>query len=821
MSDEELLTGPTVEVAGPPALASDFPPGTSIGRYMVLQTLGEGASGTVYAAYDSELDRRVALKFLRNRAEGIEAEEWRARLQREAKAMARLSHPNVVTLYDVGLSSEGRVFLAMEMVEGGTLSAWLEAAPRTWRDVVAMLCEAGEGLAAAHGAGMIHRDFKPDNVLLGKDGRPRVTDFGLARGSEDPASADAAPPGRGLAVAARAAERSATDTDRFDAVPPDAKSSRSLTKLTLTGMMMGTPGYMAPEQYAGALEVDARADIFAFCATLYRALYGQRAFAGATLEEIAESTTMGHVREAPRGSDVPPWVHRVVLSGLAIEPDARPASMGDVLAALRADPSARRRRWVVGAGAAAGAAAIAFGVHSAGERRARECRATGARLAGVWDGPRKEAIERAFHGTKLGYADDTWQRVRTRLDAYASSWASATEAACLATRVKGEQSEAMLDLRTSCLDERLDELHALSDVFVGADGKTVERAVQAATSLASLDPCANVDQLSASTRLPAEPAARARIRALQAEIAAAHELGATGNQTRAWERLQDLRPRVEEASYGPVVVAWTTAIAHVDVGRDLKASSAEWEKAITLTDSYHLDRERADAEVHFGRTLNELGQHEESRHWLALARATLARIGGDPVLELTRDVYESYNYWNEGKYGEAARVLEDAMPRVEAARTADPADAADAQSFLGLALSFYDARFDEAVTRARRGRDRRGSLRPRAPLHRDDAQQPGDRGARGGAARRRAEVRVAQPRPDAGGGRSRRAVPPEPERRQRLPEYGHRPRPAREGARGRRAHREIARGVPRERREGRVRERELDAGGGVARARTE
>jgi tetratricopeptide (TPR) repeat protein len=696
MTEDEPETAGTLEAGPPPGMPSfpsDLPPGALIGRYMVLQALGSGATGTVYAAYDSELDRRVALKFLRDRVEGTEADEWRGRMQREAKAMARLSHPNVVTLYDVGLSSEGRIFLAMEMVEGGTLGDWLEAEKRTWREIVALFCEAGEGLEAAHRAGMIHRDFKLDNVVVGKDGRPRVTDFGLARGSQDPAADPGTIPPR-------------------DAAPGDSPpslvasgSAGPLDRLTTTGAVMGTPGYMAPEQYTSDVEIDVRADTFAFCATLYRALYGQRAFAGKTVEEIAESTLLGRVSAPPKGSDVPLWVHKVVLSGLASDRRARPESMREVLAALRADPSRRRRRWLVAGGMVAAVGAIAlsafFLVHAAGERRVRGCLQMADRLGGAWDDPRKDAIARAFHATRLGYADDTWMRVATRLDAYAASWASATEQACVATRVKGEQSEAMLDLRTSCLDERLDELKALSDVFVRADARTVEKAVQAATSLTSLEPCANLDELSAATRLPPEPAARAKIRALRAEIAAANDLCLTGKQTQSWERLQELRERVDSSSYGPVVVAWTMVTAHVDVGRDLKAAAAEWERAIALTETYHLDRERADAEVHFGRVLNELAQHEEARHWLGLARATLARIGGDPVLELTRDVYESYEYWNEGKYADAARVLEEAMSRPNVARADDPADTADAESFLGLALVFYDTRYDEAVAHAR------------------------------------------------------------------------------------------------------------------------
>lgn len=661
----------------PAAAGSDFPPGTWIGRYVVLQSLGHGGMGAVYAAYDPELDRRVAIKFLHDR-DDEDPDVWRARLTREAKAMARVSHPNVVTVYDVGVTAEGQIFLAMEIVEGGTLGDWLKAGKRTWREIVEIFCEAGEGLAAAHRAGMIHRDFKLDNVLFGKDGRPRVTDFGLARGAADPPVPDV-PAG---------------------SPPPPVSSASSLEKVTVTGTVLGTPGYMAPEQYLRGVDVDVRADVFAFCATLHRALYGERAFDGATIDEIATATAAGKVREAPKGTDVPAWVRRVMLAGLAPKPEDRPASMQELLDALRADPGKRRRRWLVGAAVVALACVAVLGVRASGERKVRACQAMAARLGGAWDAPRKGAIEQAFHATGVTYADDTFARVAKRLDAYAAGWTAAMAGACEATKVRGEQSAAMLDLRASCLDARLDELRALSDVFAAADKKTVEDAVQAASALPSIDPCSDLDGLSASTRLPTEPKARAEIRALQGEIASANELRVTGKQTPSWERLQQLHDRVTAAGYVPLSIAWTMSAAADDVGRDLKAAAAEWESAVALAETHHLDRERAGAEVGFGRVLNELGKHEDAHHWLALAGATLARIGGDPVLELRRDVYEGYDFWNEGKYADAVRVLEHAIARTKADHVDDPADAADAESFLGLGLVFYDDRFDEAVAHA-------------------------------------------------------------------------------------------------------------------------
>src|SRR5690349_17448959 len=192
-------------------------PGDTVGRFVVLQRLGEGGMGVVYTAYDPELDRKVAIKLLKS------AEEGHARLLREAQAMARLQHPNVIAVHDVGTLPGNRVFVAMELVAGATLRGWLKAAPRAWREVIAIMRQAGVGLAAAHDAGLVHRDFKPDNVLVGDDGRVRVMDFGLARlGAADP-------------------ELSSGSHD----------TGPLSTPLTMAGTVVGTPAYMAPELFKG------------------------------------------------------------------------------------------------------------------------------------------------------------------------------------------------------------------------------------------------------------------------------------------------------------------------------------------------------------------------------------------------------------------------------------------------------------------------------------------------------------------------------------------------------------------------------------------
>jgi hypothetical protein len=294
--------------------------GATVGRYLIVERLGTGAMGVVYSAYDPELDRKIALKLLRPDAAGEGDGRRQARLVREAKAIAKLSHPNVVGIFDVGVHDR-RVFLAMEHLPGGTLGDWLAAERRGWRAVVTMFIEVGRGLAAAHGEGLVHRDFKPDNVLLDKAGVPKIVDFGLVR--------------------VAAGEADVADPALAQTLPPAAAGEG--TALTRTGALTGTPAYMAPEQFLGRA-VDARSDQFAFAVALYEALYRQRPFAGETLVALAESVTTGSLRELPRDSDVPAWVRAVVYRGLRTGPEQRFGTVEELVAALRIDPRARTRR---------------------------------------------------------------------------------------------------------------------------------------------------------------------------------------------------------------------------------------------------------------------------------------------------------------------------------------------------------------------------------------------------------------------------------------------------------------------------------------------
>jgi serine/threonine protein kinase len=284
--------------------------GSKLGRYVVLDLLGTGGMGVVYAAYDPDLDRKLAIKLLHPEAtKGLVADR-RARLLREGQALARLSHTNVVAIHDVGALGDD-VFIAMEYVDGCTLKGWLKAERREWPEIVAMFVQAGRGLAAAHSAGIVHRDFKPDNVLVGKDGRARVLDFGLAR---SPVSAQTA------------------STVQLTANGQGTKSIAPkllADAVTIAGTLIGTPAYMSPEQIAGS-DVDPRTDQFSFCAALYQALYGELPFDGYTLIDRLAAIREGNPRHAKAGNR-PRWLHEAVLKGLHSEPAARYPTMEALL----------------------------------------------------------------------------------------------------------------------------------------------------------------------------------------------------------------------------------------------------------------------------------------------------------------------------------------------------------------------------------------------------------------------------------------------------------------------------------------------------------
>ena len=438
-----------------------------LGTYRLIRQLGVGGMGEVFLAHDDELDRPVALKLVHARLS--HDGHFATRMRREARALAKLAHPNVVHVYEAG-EHLGRVFIAMEYVEGKSLAEWIRDDSPSWRAILDAYLAAGEGLVAAHAAGLIHRDFKPDNVLRGADARVRVADFGLARAG---GSGSETEPGGGPPSTAAARGEGLPTLDQ---------------RLSATGAVMGTPNYMPLEQVRGGV-VDARSDQFAFCVALYEALWGQQPHDARSLG--ARDLVLAEDRPVvPPHGVVPGWLWPIVRRGLARDPGRRWPDMRSLLDQLRDVPVRRRTRQrataaALGVSLALGGGWIGFTRSSA----AALCTSDEAALVGVWDESRRLALRTAFAATGLALAGETATQVERSLDGWAANWKAEQAASCAATRIHGTQSAPMLDRRTVCLGQQRSEVAALVDVFAGADADVLTRAGDALRELPELGKC--------------------------------------------------------------------------------------------------------------------------------------------------------------------------------------------------------------------------------------------------------------------------------------------------------------------------------------------
>jgi tetratricopeptide (TPR) repeat protein len=516
--------------------------GETIGRFVVLGLIGRGAMGEVYGAYDPELDRKIAIKLVRADRSG-DSIESRARLMREAQATAKISHPNVVIVHDAGTVRD-RVFVAMEFVEGHTLTHWLLAQDRRWPEILEIFFSAGRGLAAAHDKGLVHRDFKPDNVMVALGGQVRVMDFGLARLATAGDVAPAGPSPGHASPSRREVVDQVGDTEALDATrnlapngdrpPAEAAASPFDDSLTQTGAVLGTPAYMSPEQFDGR-PADARSDQFSFCVALFEAVYGERPFKGRNFAELAANVLGGRLAEPSATRHAPAWVRTTLERGLRTDPAERFPSMAALLKELDRRPRAGSTGFADGAAA---------------------------KLAGVWEAPldgraveteAKAAIRAAFMATGKSFAADAFSGASAILDAYAARWSQLYIDVLEATHVRGEQSAEVLDLRMAYLFEGLDDLKALCRLFRTAGSEVVENAISAATSLGTLERCQQVELLRAVLRPPNDGPMRAAVDQLRPRLV---ELRALFRVGRLSAGLELAAPLVEEAravGYGPLL----------------------------------------------------------------------------------------------------------------------------------------------------------------------------------------------------------------------------------------------------------------------------
>ncbi len=679
--DAPTLRDATQQPHGPIS-ADELARGELLGRHIVLERLGAGGMGVVYAAYDPELDRKIAVKLIHRRGPGDREPAGAARLLREAKAMARLTHPNVITVHDVGVLPGGQVFIAMEFVDGLTLRAWQQRTPRSWRETLAVYREAGRGLAAAHAAQLVHRDFKPDNVLVGHDGRVRVLDFGLAR-DELPA-----------APASERRELADLSQGRSSGI---AASLGPTEQLTQDGAVVGTPAYMAPEQRL-AVTVDARGDQFSFCVSLWEALTGALPFAGSHPLALLAAVQRRAFTPVPRDSKVPRRLLRALERGLAALPADRWPDMDALLAALA--PERGKARGLALAGAVAAAClGLAYGLSHETDRSAR-CLDVATRGAEVWNDEARAAVRAAFAATGLPYAAAAREAVETDLDRHLADWQTMATDNCAATQIRGEQSPALMDRRLACLDERLEETRALVRLFRGADGPVVERASLATRALTPLSGCADAAALTApETALPDAPGPRAAVVSRRLQLAELRALMHAGRYARGSELIAPLADQARVLGFRPLT-------AEVDLlrgaflcrqGHASEGVAALTDAVWTATASHHdLAVVEATLELVYCVGVRE-GKPAEAQQWARHAEAAIDRSARDRDMHLLRLLgYRGLLAHDAGRFDAALSLTGQALAAAE--RVYGP-DSQQVATYLGYLGSTHEqlGRYPEAL----------------------------------------------------------------------------------------------------------------------------
>jgi tetratricopeptide (TPR) repeat protein/predicted Ser/Thr protein kinase len=643
-----------------PTSAETEPLPSRIGRFKVLKRLGSGGMGVVYVAYDDALGRKVALKVLRTSAiSAAKRAKARDRLKREAQAMAKLSHPHVITIYDVG-QIDDQIFLAMEFVKGVTLTKWLRSAEgpngprrRTWQEVLVVFIQAGRGLSAAHRNGIIHRDFKPDNVLIDAEGRVRVGDFGLAR-------SDGAPLPR---------------PDTFTEVIKSVSSEKSMLdmRITRTGGMTGTPAYMAPEQYLGQA-VDARTDQFSFCVALYEGLYGQRPFVGDRVSIVRESVVSGRIQEVPKDIEVPPWLRKVILRGLSVRPHDRYRSMDELLDHLTEAPrpTLSRRKWVALVASVAVLAAAAIGVYDVVSTRAA--------LPGAapvceppelgWDA-RRDAVARAL-GERPG-GEQAGPAAVAAFDARATELQDMFAATCRKGEVDLALGTDALVRRRACLERRRSAFHGLVRAVSETSGPALDRAITALDELPAPRDCDDPRLLPAVAPPPADPAAAAELQRLRSGLDHAAAVLALGDAPRAWEVAQAVLPAAEQSDDLPTraEAQYVRAAIERALGR-VESAQRALEAALWAAEASRQDEVAVDAlSLLLAVESEDLAHRGEARRLWPRLSAALRRLGDDGRREAAAFARHGRALLREGDGAAAYEQLSAALVRGEHALGAD------------------------------------------------------------------------------------------------------------------------------------------------------
>nr|MCH9680891.1 protein kinase [Deltaproteobacteria bacterium] len=665
----------------------------TIGRYRVLEQIGRGGMGTVLAAYDDQLDRKVAIKVLDSKGRRVRAAS--RRLQREAQALARLSHPNVVMVHEVG-EADGEVYVVMEFLRGQSLDAWIDSHPE-WPQVLEVFTQAGLGLVAAHAAGIVHRDLKPHNIMRTDDGMVKVLDFGLAR-AENTDLSDASEEAHDT-----------PDDSVFDA------------RLTRSGARLGTPAYMAPEQHRGET-ADVRTDQYGFCAALYQALYWRLPFEAPTLPAMVMKILHEDLPPPPAGTRVPSWLARVVQRGLAADPAERWPSMQALLQALARDPAKVRRRRATIAGLGLFAALGGYAVSQVQTAAAKACPGAQDEVDLLWSGERRRAIEVAFGAASSRLAADTLARTAEPIGAYVEGLGSMRAQACEAHRA-GRESDRLFSLRTACLDVRRAGFEQLMQQFERADAAAVDNAAWAVASLPWVDRCGDAEALSASIPPPDDPEAAALVQAQREALASARSMSLAGAYDEARRRARSALERALVLDHPPLV-----AEAELRLGDILRESSQDalaydvLSRAVrSALTSVHYEAAVEALALRMWIEADRLGRPREALASNEIADAMLETLGRPPRLEWLLLNNRAVAQFRAGALSDAERSYGAALEAAQApGEGALPVEVISTQANLGILQSEGQGRPDAAARELRSARARAlellGSEHPRVYL---------------------------------------------------------------------------------------------------------
>jgi len=636
MDDSVTVDAEPGAVEPPAGLA----PGATVGRYVISELVGHGSMGAVYSAIDPELDRAVALKVVAsNRAHPERAR----RLVREAKALASLNHPNVVTVHDAGSDAEGRVFIAMELVRGQTLREWIDHEP-AMPERRRVLARAARGLQAAHDGGLVHRDVKPDNIMLSSDGRVLVLDFGLVRGMEPEPSAG-------------------SDAD-------EGAPSGPVARLATLGVV-GTPAYMAPEQ-AKSGAATPRADQFSFCVVMWHVLYGQRPFGAGALQSEGDLEALAM---PAGGRSVSRRLRRAMLRGLSRDPEQRWPSLEPLISELERTPA-----WLSLAAVGVAAAAVTAAVASEEPAELQtSCSSEGGPLAGAWDAAAETTLRDALNaGANVDPA--TLARVVDGLDAYAGDLEDAWREACDATEAGTSPAYAVIE---RCLLTRRATLSATVQALGDSPKRAAPRAIDAIAAMPSPGECVAPRS---DRPPPPEPEQADAVQSADAEIAAASALANLGRLDLALERLDEIRADVDALAYRPQIALARTLEASIrlDLGQGVTTELLQQAYQAAVSGDDH----SAAVEAATGLAVQHgvhMTQPDAARAWLEVARAHLDRIDDRPHKETAIMQVAALTSLSEG---EVQRAIEEFVDARALAQSADPASQVRLEISANLATAY-------------------------------------------------------------------------------------------------------------------------------------